>query len=308
MQQDKQKVSFESTLKSSDTEELIDIYFYRPIGYNLALFFRAIGVTPNPVTIASIFIGMAGGYLFYYNNLSINIIGMLLLMLANSFDSADGQLARMTNNKSRLGRVLDGLAGSFWFVVIHIVLCLRLQNEGWSAAIWILGISSGLSHMVQAQQADYYRNIHLFFIKGKNGSEFDRSDELDKEYKKLSWGKNFGTKLFAGFYRNYTRQQELLSPNLQKLMALIKERYADNLPDWLVNEFREMNRPLMKYTNIIQFNTRTLFLFFCLFINKPWLYFLFDLMVLTGIMLYMIWRQEKISKHFYNRLSQNPQL
>jgi len=308
MQQDKQKVTFQSTLKSSDTEELIDIYFYRPIGFALALFFRAVGITPNPVTIASIFIGMTGGYLFYFEDLSINIIGMLLLMFANSLDSADGQLARMTNNKSRLGRVLDGLAGSFWFVVIHIVLCLRLQNQGWSAAIWILGVLSGLSHMIQAQQADYYRNVHLFFIKGESGSEFDNSRELNDQYHKLSWGKNFGQKLFLGFYRNYTTQQELLSPNLQKLMGLIRERYSNALPGWLVTEFRTMNKPLMKYTNIVQFNTRTIFLFFCLFINKLWLYFLFDMIVLTGIMLYMIWKQEKISKHFYQKLLANPAL
>lgn len=34
------KVTFESTLKSSDTEEIIDIYFYRPIGFRIALFCR----------------------------------------------------------------------------------------------------------------------------------------------------------------------------------------------------------------------------------------------------------------------------
>lgn len=308
MEQKQKKVTFESTLKSSDTEELIDIYFYRPIGFNLALFFRALGITPNPVTIASIFIGIAGGYLFYFENLSINIAGMLLLMLANSLDSADGQLARMTNNKSRLGRVLDGMAGGIWFIVIHIALCIRMQNQGIPATIWILGVLSGLSHMIQAQQADYYRNVHLYFIKGENGSEFDQSKELNEQFAKLSWTKNFWQKLFVGFYRNYTAQQELLSPNLQKLMNLIRRRYPKELPAWLTNEFRQMNKPLMKYTNIIQFNTRTIFLFFCIFINKLWLYFLFDLFVLTGIMLYMIWQQEKISKHFYQKISGDPVL
>lgn len=306
MQEDNNKVSFESTLKSADTEELIDIYFYRPIGYSFALFFRSVGITPNPVTIASIVIGMVAGYLFYFEDLRINIVGIILLMLANSLDSADGQLARMTNNKSRLGRVLDGLAGSFWFVVIHVALCIRLQNQGWSAWIWVLGVLSGLSHMIQAQQADYYRNIHLYFIKGKGDSEFDTSKDLNEQYSKISWSKNFGQKLFLGFYRNYTKQQEVLSPNLQKLMNLIKERYNYVLPEWLATEFRMMNKPLMKFTNIIQFNTRAIFLFICLFINKLWLYFLFDMFVLNGIMLYMIWRQEKVSAHFYKKLVENP--
>lgn len=58
----------------------------------------------------------------------------------------------------------------------------------------------------------------------------------------------------------------------------------------------------MKYTNIVQFNTRAIFLFFCLISNKLYWYFLFDLIVLNGIMLYMIMQQEKLSKYFYNKL------
>ena len=263
---------------------------------------RYLGITPNPVTIASIFIGVAAGILFYYENFTLSYIGIGLLIFANALDSADGQLARMTNNKSRLGRILDGLAGSFWFITIHIALCLRLQNQGWTEAIWILGVLSGLSHMIQAQQADYYRNIHLFFIKGKTGSEQDNSEDLNKELSKLSWAKNFGQKLLLSFYRNYTKQQELLSPQLQKLMKLIKSRFPNELPDWLATEFRGKNKPLMKYTNIVQFNTRVIFLFFCLISNKLYWYFLFDLIVLNGIMLYMIMQQEKLSKYFYNKL------
>ena len=95
-------------MKSMDTEEFIDIHFYRPIGYQWALFFNKLGVTPNAITIASIFIGIAAGICFYPKDLIINVIGMLLLIWANSYDSADGQLARMTGQKSALGRILDG--------------------------------------------------------------------------------------------------------------------------------------------------------------------------------------------------------
>ncbi|CAN5711237.1 hypothetical protein BH10BAC3_BH10BAC3_00290 [soil metagenome] len=302
MQQESKRITLESTLKSSDTEELIDVYFYRPIGYQWALLFRRLHVTPNMVTIASIFIGITAGILFYPDGLKYNIIGMLLLMLANSFDSADGQLARMTNTKSRLGRILDGMAGTIWFIVITITLTLRLRNEGWSPLIWILGVTSGISHLIQSQQSDYYRNIHLYFIKGKAGSEQDNSKELNSELQGLSWSSDFWEKLILTLYRNYTWQQEKMSPKLQKLMGLVRNRFEDNLPQWLVDEFREMNRPLMKYTNIVQFNTRVIFLFFCLFINKVWLYFLFDLIVLNGILIYMIVRQEKVSHHFYRKL------
>ena len=47
MEETKKKPDIESTLKSLDTEEFIDIHFYRPIGYRWALFFNKMGVSPN---------------------------------------------------------------------------------------------------------------------------------------------------------------------------------------------------------------------------------------------------------------------
>ena len=62
------KKDLNSTLKSSDTEETIDIYFTRPIGYRWALFFNKFNVHPNVVTILSIFLGVAAGICFYYTD------------------------------------------------------------------------------------------------------------------------------------------------------------------------------------------------------------------------------------------------
>ncbi len=301
--EEKKESAFESSLKSNDTEEQIDIWFYRPIGYQIALFCAKVGITPNPVTIVSIFFGVAAGILFYYQELWINVIGMLLLVFANSLDSADGQLARLTNNKSRLGRILDGAAGDFWFISIHIAICLRSQNEGWSALIWVPGVVAGLSHVVQSAMADYYRNVHLFFIKGTSGSELDNSRDLQREYDQLSWSKNFGMKLVARTYLNYTNLQESFSPHLQKLLALVRERFPNGLPPELVRDFRAQNKPLMKYTNIVQFNTRVLFLFLWLFIDQAWIYFMFDIFILNPILIYMCVSQEKVSHHFYQQLT-----
>jgi len=295
--------SFESSLKSNDTEEKIDIWFYRPIGYQIALFCAKIGMTPNTVTIISIFFGVAAGILFYSQDLWINVIGMLSLVFANSLDSADGQLARLTNNKSRLGRILDGAAGDFWFISIHVAICLRSMNEGWTALIWIPGVAAGFSHVLQSAMADYYRNVHLFFIKGTSGSELDNSRDLQKEYNELSWSKNFGYKLIARNYLNYTKLQEKISPKLQKLLAVVREKYIGGLPHKLINDFRAQNKPLMKYTNIVQFNTRVIFLFLWLFLDQAWIYFFFDLFILNPILIYMRNRQEKVSGFFYKKIT-----
>lgn len=297
------EVSFESTLKSNDTEEKIDIYFYRPIGYRIALFCAKLGITPNTVTIISIFFGVAAGILFYYPVLWINIIGMLLLVFANSLDSADGQLARITNNKSRLGRILDGFAGDFWFASIHIALCLRLMDAGWPAWIWVFGVGAGIAHVFQSAMADYYRNIHLFFIKGVSGSELDNSADLQREYEENKASTNFFLNFVAKGYLNYTRLQENCSPKLQALLLLLKSKFGMKMPAKELASFNAQNKPLMKLTNIVQFNTRVIFLFLWLFIDQTWLYFAFDLVVLNVILVYMVRRQEKISQNFHQRLS-----
>lgn len=297
MKEKEKKHSFESTLKSLDTEEFIDIHFYRPIGYQWALFFNKFDISPNTVTIASIFIGIAAGICFYFNDLVINIVGMLLLIWANSYDSADGQLARMTGKKSQLGRVLDGACGDLWFISIYVAICLRLTPE-WGIWIWVLGAVAGFFHSKQASAADYYRNIHLLFLKGESGSELSRSDKLKVDFNKLSWSKDFIYKLFGLFYFNYTKSQEQITPKFQKMMEAIHKVYTDKIPDEFRQRFREKSLPLMKYTNMLSFNTRVIALFISLFINMPWLYFAFELTVLNIMLIYMVTTHESFCDKF----------
>jgi len=296
-----EKPSLESTLKSADTEEPIDLIFYRPIGYRWALLFQKMGVHPNTVTIASIFLGVAAGVFFYFDHIYYNVAGMLLLVWANSYDSADGQLARMTGQKSRLGRILDGLAGDFWFVSIYAAICLRLMPE-WSYWIWVLAAVAGYSHSKQAAMADYYRNVHLFFLKGEAGSELDSSRQQQALYESLPWKGNVLMKIYHFGYGRYTAAQEKWSSWFQRFFNLVHEKYGNQIPPELAAEFRKASKPLMKYTNILSFNTRVIVLFISLFLNLPWIYFIFELTILNGLLIYMICKHESFSKRLYNQV------
>lgn len=301
MEGNETKQGIESTLKSLDTEEFIDIHFYRPIGYRWALFFNKFDLSPNTVTVFSIFIGIAAGICFYFTDLTINIIGMLLLVWANMYDSADGQLARMTGKKSALGRILDGVCGDLWFISIYAAICLRLTPE-WGIWIWLLAAITGYFHSKQAATADYYRNIHLLFLKGESGSELSKSDKLKVDYERLSWSKDFIFKSFGFFYLNYTIGQEKSTPKFQQMMEALNRVYPDKAPDDFRQAFRTKSLPLMKYTNMLSFNTRVIALFVSLFINMPWLYFVFELTVLNSMLLYMITTHERFSNDFRCKL------
>lgn len=302
------KADYLATLKSADTEEHIDLAFYRPIGYMWALLAKKLGVTPNAITIASIFLGVAAGIAFYYPQLWINVIGMLLLIWANSFDSADGQLARMTHQYSRIGRILDGLSGDFWFATIYVAICLRenvtsefFMSHPW--LIWVVAVVTGICHAKQAAMADCYRQLHLYFLKGEQGSELENADALKAKLKAMPWRGNFWNKLVLTFYTNYTVQQEATTPAMQALRRELRERYGDQpAPQAFRDEFRRLSLPLMKYTNILSFNWRVIALFAALFARMPWLYFAFELIVLNSLLIYMVVRHEKLCRRLIKQL------
>lgn len=304
------KSSYRDSLKSMDTEEHIDLAFYRPIGYAWACLAKKLGVTPNAITIASIFLGLGAGVLFYFPELWLNVIGMLLLVWANSFDSADGQLARMTHQYSRLGRILDGLSGDFWFAAIYVAICLRenVTSEFFMAhhwVIWVMAVVTGLCHAKQAAMADYYRQFHLYFLKGDEGSELETAFTLKRQLASLSWKKNFWKKLTLSTYTNYTLQQEATAPAMQRLRRELAKRFPDGkIPSKFREDFRRKSLPLMKYTNILSFNWRTIALFTSLFLTMPWLYFAFELTVLNILLIYMVVRHEHICRYFTRELQE----
>ena len=68
-----------ASYKSIEPEEPFDKIFTKPLGSLFTRFFIHIKWTPNMVTILSMFIGVAGGILFYPDSFGWNLIGVLLL-------------------------------------------------------------------------------------------------------------------------------------------------------------------------------------------------------------------------------------
>jgi hypothetical protein len=236
------KEMLQASFKSKDTEEWLDVYFTRPIGLVFAIFWNKLGVHPNAITILSIFLGVGAGVMFGYTDLMHNILGVLLLMFANFCDSTDGQMARLTGKKTLIGRMLDGFSGDLWFASIYIAIIIRLFNQNipgtevpWHLLIFVLAFVAGvMCHSPQSSLADYYRQIHLLFIKGKEGSELDNYEQQRKIYENLPKNK-WLDRLFYFNYANYCKSQEKRTPKFQKMMEGVKERYGgvENMPQEL---------------------------------------------------------------------------
>ena len=245
---------------------------------------RLMGVDP--------LIGMAAGWMFHYSDLPHNICGVVLLMVANFCDSADGQLARLTNQKTVLGRLLDGFASDAWFFCVYLAIIFRLW-DAWGIWGFVLCAVAGLlCHSTQCALADYYRNIHLWFLKGDAGSELDSYAKEQQIYDELKGqGLSFPL-IYHFFYKGYCKKQERLTPRFQQFF----QAYRNNIPhsSFLVPHFLNGSRPLMPLTNILTHNTRAFALFLAALINIPWLYPLFEIVVLQPLYWYMRGKHEHL--------------
>ncbi|MDH6305617.1 phosphatidylserine synthase [Parabacteroides sp. PF5-5] len=289
------KKEYEASLKSIETENIVDRIFYRPIGFRIARLLRNTGITPNAVTIISIFIGASVGFLFYHADLRYVIGGILLLIFANILDCVDGQLARMTGIKSAIGRILDGLAGDVWFACIYINLALRLSHEYGTYWFFALAVLSGLSHLVQANITDYYKTLHLYFISKEKGAEFQTLDQIREQHKNTKPGLN---KIFYLLYRAYTSIQEKGTPTLQLLLKTLHKQYGNDIPEDIRLAFREKSRKLMPLIDLMTFNGRTIPMFIIMLSGYVWVYFLYEIIVLNIILFIVMKKHEKICASF----------
>ncbi len=288
----------ESTYKAREVEETIDIWFYRPLGYLVARACAPLGITPNAVTIVSIFIGVAAGHLFYYRDAWLNAWGIALWVAADTLDSADGQLARMTGHKSKLGRILDGLGGNIMFVSFYLHLMARMAGtfpEVHWAWFLLLVLAGGLSHSLQSSLADYYRNAYLKFVVDPSKSELDGADEVRREYAAVRFASQPVKKFLMRMYLNYTVQQEALSKNFQVLRKKVAAEFGRDIPAWFSAEYRRLNLPMMKYYAILTTNTRMIVMAACVLLDVPWLYFAVEVVGINLVMLFVTARQEKLS-------------
>jgi hypothetical protein len=290
----------ESTFKAREVEGILDLHFYRPIGFRLAGLFAQLKVTPAAVSLLAGTFGVIAGHLYFYRDLSINVVGMVLHVCANTLDNADGQLARLTHRESRDGRIIDSIADHLVFASIYFHLTLRYLFEGWSPAICLLALAAGISHALQGAAADYFRSTYLYFVTGGARGDMDSYCRLRSDYQKLTWRQSPWQKLLLALYLNFTRQQEMIAPRLTTLRDVANQLFHSSVPDRLRTRYEDLARPMLKWWGLLMTNIRMLVLFALLFVSQPVYYFWFELIPLNLLFAYLVFRQEKMADSLLN--------
>ena len=322
---------YKATLKSTETEDWLDLHVIRPFCYYCAVFFAKFDIHPNTVTIWSMIVGAASAIFFgcgsfYYGGtmgLVYNVIAIVLLMIADVLDCTDGQLARLTGKKSRIGRILDGVAGFAWFIPIYHVLVWRFYNHHElefsflgipdteqnvlivTAVVYVLGLIAGIAGLAGQQRlADYYIQVHLFFLKGEKGSELDNSQRQQEIYDQMPQDAPKYERYFQKSYIDYTKKQEAVTPQFQRLMKKLREKFgsSDQIPAEVREEFRRKSLPVIFWNGLLTFNFRESWLFLFCLLDIPVAHFVFEIVVMGLLWKYVNHRHESFCRQMADKL------
>lgn len=233
-----------STIKLIDIEERFDLAFSRYFGLYFAKLGKFLNMTPTQVSIISLIVGLAGGYMLYYqDSWVITVWASILITLAGVLDSADGQLARMTGQSTELGRFIDGFIDSAIFIACYLSACAYyVQGEmGWS--IFILAIPAGVvSHIFTSQVYDFYKSEFLYYVAGSKSSKVKKVSELPA----VSDEQGFWNKFFRTLEIDYTKRQWMLVTRTEEMRDRFEDlAFNSDTREKFIEKYRTTFNPIM---------------------------------------------------------------
>ena len=191
---------YRRSLKMPEAEELLDLVFYRPIAFLFVKIIYRLPITPNQVTILSMIAGIIAGRYFAIGTSAALILAAFWYAFANILDCSDGQLARLQNSGTALGRIVDGVADYISSVAIFLGIGFGLSG----GSQWLLVIAAGISSAPQAVVFDHYQNEFISSVRReenfleKEQERFAETIRRSKEEKANVW-KRFFIRMYLAY-------------------------------------------------------------------------------------------------------------
>jgi len=147
---------YSKSIKSSDSDELINTHLLRPLAGLIVRMLYNTRVTPNQVTVASILAGLIAAALYLKGTHFAVATAGLAVTVKDILDSADGQLARLTQQYSRAGRFLDSI-GDF------VVNAAIFGSVGYTLTAINGGLQYGIIALLGLAGITFRVSYHVFY-------------------------------------------------------------------------------------------------------------------------------------------------
>ena len=290
----------EPVRRISEIEELTNLYFIHPISARLVRIFCRLRISPNVVSLTGMACGVLAGVAYHrYQTAWCALTGFGLMLAWHVMDGADGQLARLTNSYSELGKVLDGICDYVTFTAVYIGLALAMSHMlgPWA---WVVAVVSGICHAVQSATYEMQRQEYNFWGWGRKSAALP---ELTAPRRDMP----LAQRLPGMLHRQYTRVQLWAAGSAaafhKSFAAILAARPEHDAA--LRQRYREAFAPAIRKWGVLSSNYRTLAIFIAALLKAPLLYFLFEIFGFSLILVLLLGAQKARYRQFLQGLGES---
>ena len=276
----------EEIFRNVQIEEITNRVVFQPLSTWAAPLLVKLGISANATSLLGMASGLFGAWCYFHYALSVwyTIAGFAAMCLWHVLDGADGQVARLTNTQSQVGKVIDGICDYVVFIAAYLVLAHQLEVKYPNMA-WPLVITAGAMHIVQASAHEAQRQMFDFWALGKQSARLgvgvraaprSVSTVIIYVYEMIQLR-------FSGIDPKFLNW---LDRNLPSDPA-VRQAYAIT--------FAPMVR---RWWSILSANYRTYGIFLCCLIKRPEVYFIIEVVGLSLVHVTLVRLQYSANRKF----------
>ncbi len=206
---------YRRSLKMPAAEEIFDLFCYRPLAFLFVKIVYRTPLRPNQVTVLSAAAGIVAAWYLSVGTARALTAAAIWYAVANVLDCADGQLARLQQSGTLLGRVVDGAADYIASAAIFIGLGVHLSAAG--ASGWLLVIVTAASSALHAIFFDHYQSEYISTVRVERNF---LGREIEQFTREVDWLRKSGSHpvrmSVLRLYLRYLHFQELLSARQER--------------------------------------------------------------------------------------------
>jgi hypothetical protein len=278
---------FKSSIKSPDTEEKLDLVLYRPLGFVIAKISHLLFLTPSMLSIFGLVAGFSAAYYYLHpqNTMGL-VIGSLYFILSGIFDSADGQLARISNQSTKLGLILDGICDSIVMIAIYISCALPFIDS-YGVVFSIVVFVALYLHSFQCAILDFYHREYLYFGYGKTQDDTYWNPSIDDGQSLIENSLTKTERMMNSLRLSWVKKQQMLTTRTDSERQAMREHILNCSPEekeFFMQTYRNHNLGLLPFWRLIGPNAHTFVIILFMFLGRFDMFIiLFDLLVFNVI-------------------------
>lgn len=267
----------------------LDRALYHPLAARLARILAPTFVSANMVSVAGGLIVVLGAIVYVQPSWPLAaLLGLLIHMSWHVLDGADGDLARVRGTAGRTGEIVDGLCDYASHIALYLILAgASFATIGWVA--WAMAVAAGGSRIVQSNFHEVRRRQYLYWVHGKPWLGVEQ-DELAPS--------GFGWARTA-----YLDLARLFSPAETDIDRAAREQ---DVRGRIAQVLQDEGPGALAGSSLLGANSRTLVLGASMLAGSPLWFFVYEAIVLNGVLAAAIRRSRKTLARLRSSIQMTP--